>query len=309
VASAELADVNDLLRSMRFAALTLEEQRATFERGAGAAGPDAIVTEVDADGVPCEWITTPGAGPGRTIVALRGGGYCLGSLASNRRFCALLSDVTSARVLNVGYGSAPEHRFPAALDDVRRAYRFVLGQRVDPATVALAGNSAGGGLALAVLLALRDGGDALPAAAVALSPWTDLAATGASITANAATEVMLDPTGIAATAALYADADQLRHPHVSPLYGDLRGLPPLLLHASGAEILRDDAVRFAARAADAGVDVTLEVVADVPHVWHLLAGLLPEADDALLDVGVWLDRVMPGGRYWPDAAAAVPSAR
>jgi epsilon-lactone hydrolase len=120
--------------------------------------------------------------------------------------------------------------------------------------------------------------------------------TGPSIAANAATEVMLDPAGIADTVALYADPDQLRDPYVSPLYGDLRGLPPLLLHVSAAEILRDDAVRFAARAGDAGVDVALEVVADMPHVWHLFAGFLPEADDALLDVAVWLDGVMRSAR-------------
>jgi epsilon-lactone hydrolase len=288
VASAELHVLNELLRSSRLGDLTLAEQRAAMEAGAGAL-PDGMVCEtVDADGVPCEWITAGGSDD-RTIVCLRGGGYCLGSLASNRRICGLLADLTGGRVLNVGYRNAPEHRFPAAPDDVTRAYRWLLAAGTAPSTIAFVGNSAGGGLVLAALLALRGAGQPLPGAAVAISPWTDLAATGGSISSNAATEVLLDPLGIERTAAMYADVGQLRDPLVSPLYGDLRGLPPLLLHASSTEILRDDAVRFAERARTAGVDVTLDIVGGgVPHVWHLFAGMLPEADDALLDVAAWL---------------------
>jgi acetyl esterase/lipase len=283
-----LAPLNDLLRSIPFSGMTLDDQRATLEATASALPTNIDVVPVDGGGVPCEWITEAGVTPRHTILALRGGGYCLGSLATNRRICALLAELTSARVLNVGYRTAPEHRFPAALDDACRAYRWVISRGADPATVAFVGNSAGGGLALATLLALRDGGDPLPAATVAISPWTDLAVTGDSSTTNAASEVMLDAAGIADTAALYADEDQLRHPYVSPLYGELGGLPPLLLHASNAEILRDDTTRFAIRARDAGVDVTVALVDDMPHVWHLFAGSLPEADDALIDVAVWL---------------------
>jgi epsilon-lactone hydrolase len=293
VPSAALATVNDLLGSIRLSAMTLDEQRATLEAAAGSLPAGIDVAPVDAGGVPCEWITERGGTSGHTILALRGGGYCLGSLASNRRFGALLAEVTSARVLNVGYRSAPEHRFPAALDDTCRAYRWVISEGADPATVAFVGNSAGGGLALAALLALRDGGDALPAVAVAISPWTDLALTVASVITNSATEVMVDPAGIADTAALYADAHQLRDPYVSPLYGELGGLPPLLLHASNAEVLRDDTTRFATRARDAGVEVTVALLDDMPHVWHLFAGLLPEADEALLDIAIWLADHMP----------------
>lgn len=280
--------VNEMLRSVRLSTLTLDEQRAALEAGAGALPDDVVVRPVDADGVPCEWITPSGATSGGVIVSLRGGGYCLGSLNSNRRLCGLLAGLTGADVLNVGYRNAPEHRFPAALDDATRAYRWLIGTGAAPATIAFVGNSAGGGLALASLLAIRDAGDQLPAAAVALCPWTDLAATGASIVANAATEVMLDPAAVTATAGLYVDADLLREPLASPLYGDLHGLPPLLVHASSSEILLDDAVRFAARASDAGADVTLQIVEHVPHVWHLFAGILPEADDALVDVAIWL---------------------
>ena len=125
---------------MRFASLTLEAQRAAVEHGMSPVGPDVAVAEVDAGGVPCEWITAPGADADLTLVALRGGGYCLGSLVSNRRFCALLSEVTSARVLNVGYRNAPEHRFPAALDDAVGAYRWLRSTGADPGAVALVGN-------------------------------------------------------------------------------------------------------------------------------------------------------------------------
>jgi acetyl esterase/lipase len=297
--SEELELIDELLRSQAFSQMTMEEQRAVVESGAGQIPEGTSIVAVDADGVPCEWITVPGAGDGTTVVALRGGGYCLGSLRSNRHFCALLSARTSARVLNVGYRNAPEHRFPAALDDTTGAYQWLLGQGVDPPETAFAGNSAGGGLVLATLLARRDAGEPLPRCAAVISPWTDLANTGGSLVTNASTEVMLDPTGIDGTALLYADEDQRRDPHVSPLYGDPTGLPPLLIHASGAEILLDDSLRFAASAAGAGVDVTIDVVDGMPHVWHLFAGFLPEADTAMDQIGSWLAAQLAAPRSEP----------
>jgi epsilon-lactone hydrolase len=291
--SQELAGVNEVLRALRFDTMTLDQQRAAVEASAGSLPPGTTVTATDLGGVPGEWITVGPAAPKRTIVALRGGGYCLGSLVSNRRFCSLLADIGSARVLNVGYRNAPEHRYPAALDDAVGAYRWLLRTGTDPLDVVLAGNSAGGGLVLATLLALRDHGDPLPAGAVALSPWTDLAVTGASIRSNAATEVMLDPSGVLDTALLYADADQLHHPYVSPLYGDPTGLPPLLVQVSDTEILLDDSRRFVDSARRVGIDTTMTVVEGVPHVWHLFAGLLPEADESLLEIGLWLEELSP----------------
>ena len=284
----ELEVVVELLRSLDLGARTLDEQRRLIDASAGTANSTTVVA-VDAGGAPCEWVCVAGATPTRTVIALRGGGYCLGSLTSNRRFCELLGDVTSARVLNVGYRNAPEHPYPAALDDAMAAYEWLLRTGTDPASVVVAGNSAGGGLALALLMALRDRDVALPGAAAVISPWTDLANTGDSIATNAATEVMLDPAHITETAARYVDADRLRHPYVSPIYGDFTGLPPLIVHASTTEILRDDAVRLADRARSCGIDVTLELTADMPHVWHLFAGLLPEADDAMLRIGMWID--------------------
>jgi acetyl esterase/lipase len=285
--SPELVALNEMLAAVDLSAMTLDEQRAAIEAASDGSVSDAAVEPAALCGVPCEWIG--GRDPtGGTIVAVRGGGYCIGSLRSNRRFSALLADTCGVRVLNVGYRNAPEDPYPAALRDVIGAYRGLLAEGVDPATIAFVGNSAGGGLTLAGLLALRDAGDPLPACAAVISPWTDLTNSGASVRTNAATEVMLDPRSVDATAARYATADQLTDPYVSPLFGDPSGLPPLLVHVSGAEILLDDALRFAARAQAARVDVTLHVEPFVPHVWHLFAGLLPEADDALVRLGLWL---------------------
>ena len=292
MASDELVEINAMLRSQVMAAMSLEEQRDVFEGSAGA-HPDG--TRIDAGGpdeVPCEWLVPTGNTAGFTILSLGGGGYCLGSLASNRRFSGLLAEVTGAKVLSVGYRRAPEHPFPAAIEDALAAYRWLVGTGIPASSIAVVGNSAGGGLALALLLALRDAGDALPGCAAAMSPWTDLALTGDSITSNAATEVMLDPIAIADTAAMYVDPDRATDPLASPLQGDLAGLPPVLLHASRAEILRDDSIRFAEKARAAGSDVTLTLVDDAPHVWHLFAGLLPEADDALDAVGRWITEQM-----------------
>lgn len=286
--SEELALINEMLRAQPMGELTLAEQRQLVE-DAGAALPEGTrAVPADLDEVPAEWVHPTRPATLATVLALRGGGYCLGSLVSNRRFSGLLAHHSGARVLNVGYRNAPEHPFPAALDDALAAYRWLLRTGVDPARIVVAGNSAGGGLTLALLLALRDAGDALPAGAVALCPWTDLTGSGPSQRTNAGTEVVLDPVRIADTALDYAPAERHRDPLVSPLHGDLTGLPPILLHASSTEILLDDSVRFAARARAHGVEVTLEVAEGMPHVWHLFADLLPEADEAMAAAGEWI---------------------
>ena len=201
---------------------------------------------------------------------------------------ALLSAAAQARVLSAGYRLAPEHPFPAAVEDALTAYRWLIASGQPARQVVISGDSSGGGLALAALVALRDAGDPLPGAAVVISPWTDLDLGGESMRSRAAADVMLTPDGAREAADWYLAGQDARHPHASPLYADLHGLPPVLIQAGDAEILRDDSVRFAAAAQAAGVDVTLEIWPEMPHVWHIFAGLLPEADDAVQRIGRWL---------------------
>jgi dienelactone hydrolase len=192
-------------------------------------------------------------------------------------------------VLNVAYRLAPEHPHPAAVEDAVAAVRWVYAQGFAPARVAIAGDSAGGGLTLATLLALRDAGDALPAAAVCISPWTDLAATGESLRTKASVDPMVTEGPLREMARAYLGGKDARTPLASPLYADLRGLPPLLVQVGDAELLLDDATRLASRARDAGVDVTLEVWEEMFHVWHAFAEILPEAQRACERIAAWLE--------------------
>jgi acetyl esterase/lipase len=243
--------------------------------------------------VPAEWVVAADVPAGRVLLYLHGGAYQIGSPATLRHMIALISATAQARVLSVDYRLAPEHPFPAAVEDALTAYRFLLSGGADPDRIAIAGDSAGGGLALATLVALRDAGDRLPAAAVAISPWTDLALTGESLRTRADADVMIKPAGMPETAAMYLAGADPRHPYASPLYADLRGLPPILIHVGDAEVILDDSTRFAAKARAAEVDITLEVWPEMPHVWHAFAGLLPESDRAIERIGSWLKASCP----------------
>lgn len=295
MAGAELEFVNELLRSLSLAGLSVAEQRAVMERSASAPVAGTSVEAVDAGGVAAEWVVARGIDSDATLLCLPGGAYALGSLTTNRWLSSVLSEATGRRVLSIAYRLAPEHRFPAAVDDAVAAYRWLLAQGVPAARVTVAGNSAGGGLALAMLVALRDRAIALPCAGIGLSPWTDLTGSGASVTACATTDALLDADGLRESAAAYADRSQHEHPYASPLFADLHGLPPILLQASRAEILRDDTTRFAERARRHGVEVTEQLYDDMPHVWHMFAGVLPEADHAIAAIGRWLATVEGGG--------------
>ena len=288
MASEQLAAVHNLLRGFDLGDLTIAERREVFEAVAAPPPPGTIVEPTDAGGVPAEWVTAAGVDGARVLLYLHGGAYQAGSPAAARRLVALISAAAQVRVLSAGYRLAPEHPFPAAVDDALTAYRFLLESGTDPAAIAIAGDSAGGGLTLATLVALRDAGDPLPAAAVAISPWTDLALTGESIVTRADADVMIKPDGIRESVATYLAGADPRHPYASPLYAELHGLPPILIHVGDAEVILDDSVRFAAKARAAGVDVTLEIWDQMPHVWHAFAGLLPESDQAIERIGDWL---------------------
>jgi monoterpene epsilon-lactone hydrolase len=252
--------------------------------------PDDIAWEtVDAGGVPAEWVIPDDAEPGRAIVYFHGGGYATGDARSFRGLCSHLARAARARVLSVDYRLAPEHRFPAAVDDAVAAYRFAVSAGHAPDRIALGGDSSGGGLGLGTLVALREAGDPLPGAALCLCPWTDLTLSGASLRTRADEDPLVDPKILELMADAYMGSADRRSPTASPLFADLSGLPPMLVQVGSTEILLDDATRLAERAEAAGVDVTLEVWDDMIHVWHSFADLLPEARQAIERIGAFVE--------------------
>jgi epsilon-lactone hydrolase len=256
--------------------------------------PAGVRTDaVDAGGVRADLIVTPRSRADRHVLYLHGGAYRMGAPSTYRHFTWRIADAAQARLLAIDYRLAPEHPFPAALDDAVAAYRWLLKSGIDARTITVMGDSAGGGLALALLLKLRDDRLPLCAAAVALSPWTDLGLTGPSLTLNAQADPMLNSEDLPRYAADYLCGANPSHPYASPLYGDPSRLPPILIHVGSDEILRDDAVRMAARLQEAKSAVELEVWPRMPHVWHLLAPFLPEAKTAIGQIGEFIDRAMP----------------
>jgi acetyl esterase/lipase len=246
-------------------------------------------TPVEANGVPAEWTVADGARDDVAIVYLHGGGYVMGSLNTHRGLCARLSRAARARVLSVDYRLGPEHPHPAALEDALAAVRFVREGGLAPARTAVAGDSAGGGLTLAALVALREAGDPAPAAGLCISPWTDLALSGDSVETRAAEDPMVASDRLKLMADAYLAGGDPRAPLASPLYADLAGLPPLLLQVGSAEILLDDAVRVAERARAAGVEAELRVWEDMFHVWHAFAEILPEGQQAVDEMAAFLE--------------------
>jgi len=241
-------------------------------------------------GVPAVRVAPSKARPGHHILYLHGGGYIAGSPALYRHLTWRFAAAAAARLTAIDYRLAPEHPFPAALDDAAAAWRALLAEGADPRHCTVMGDSAGGGLTLALALRLRDQGEPLPAALVALSPWTDLAITGASCWLNAVADPMQNAGDLLPLAAQYLAGADSRNPYASPLHGDPRGLPPTLLQVGSDEILCDDAVRMAERMRDAGCEVSLEIWPRMPHVWHSFAPVLPEALQAIARIGAFLRR-------------------
>lgn len=232
---------------------------------------------------------TPAGAP--LIYFFHGGGYTFCSPQTHTTLVARLCRAAGARALSLDYRLAPEHPFPAALDDALAGYRRLLAEGQQPDRLVLCGDSAGGGLALALLQALRDEGLPLPAGAALLSPWVDLAADDPSLQKNAPTDYLGSPGSLRRTARLYLGQTPADHPLASPLHGELAGLPPLLLHAGGAEMIRDQVVRLARRAEDAGVDVELSVFPEMIHVFHSFADLFPTGREGIAGVGAFVQRI------------------
>jgi acetyl esterase/lipase len=250
---------------------------------------DVKVEPINADGVPAEWVSAPEAIETNVILYLHGGGYVSGSINSHRELVSRISRTSKARVLIINYRLAPEHPFPAAVEDSTKAYKWLIEkQNINPEKIIIAGDSAGGGLTFTTLLNLRDNEIPLPAAAVGLSPWTDLGITGETYRTKRKEDVMVSYDGIIFDALLYLEETDYRNPLASPLYGNLQGLPPILILVGTAELLLDDSKRFAERAKEAGVDITLDIWDDMPHVFPAFAAFAPEGQDAIEKIGEFI---------------------
>ncbi|WDR90250.2 alpha/beta hydrolase [Burkholderia ambifaria] len=242
-----------------------------------------------------EWLERTDAlaarGPGRTLLYFHGGGYYFCSTKTHRPLVFGLTKRAGVRAFSLDYRLAPENRFPAALDDALAAYRQLLALGTPPESIVFGGDSAGGGLALATLVAVRDRGEPLPAGAILFSPWTDLAGTGGTMRSNDGPDPMFAGAALPKAAKLYLGDASATHPYASPFYADFTGLPPLFIQVGSTEVLLDDSRRVADKAKAAGVPVELEVWPNMPHVWQLYAPMVPEARDALDRAAAFLRRV------------------
>ncbi len=285
MASDEMKAVIEMMRSQEGIAaegISLQERRDGMEEMQAAIPvPEDIVTkEVDIDGVPGLWVEAPGARDSAYVIYYHGGGYVMGSLSTHKELMGRISRSCKARVLGVDYRLAPEHVYPAAVEDGVKSYEWLLAQDADPASVMLAGDSAGGGLTLATLLALKEKGGHMPAGGILLSPWTDLTASGESATSRAEADPMITMSALLEIAKTYYADSNPKDPLISPVFADLSGLPPLLIQVGDAEVLLDDASRLADNAMAAGVSVQYQVWEEAFHVFQAMPQL-PESADAL----------------------------
>ena len=276
--------------------LSIEELRAAYSSVEWPMPDNTALTPVDAGGVPGEWVVAAGADPNRRILHFHGGGYVIGNIDSHRDMTAAFSHASGCAALIVDYRLAPEHPFPAAIDDGLASYRWLRANGPDgpaPASATyIVGDSAGGGLALATMTAARDAGHTLPNAAALISAWTDLTLSGESMTTRKAADPRVTKEILEAWAPLYVGEHDRRTPLASPLFADLRGLPPLLMQVGDAEIILDDTTRTAARAREAGVEVTEEVWPEMFHVWHHQWAAIPEAQEAVNRLGSFLKKTV-----------------
>jgi epsilon-lactone hydrolase len=270
---------------------SVEQMRLDWDELFWADLVPCVKEDIEVDGLHLRWIDAEGAGRERVLIYFHGGGYKMGSVVSHHDLMARLSLAAKCRVLGVNYRLIPEYGFPSPVEDAVRAYRWLIEQGIDPSHIAFAGDSAGGGLVAAALIALREQGARLPAAGVMISAWTDLEATGPSYQTRAQADPIHQRPMILALARQYVgDSGDPRHPLASPLNDSLSGLPPLLLQVGDRETGLDDSTRFAEKARHAGVEVELEVWDGMIHVFHQFANELPEARQAIAKIGTFLNR-------------------
>lgn len=253
--------------------------------------PEEVKVEtVSAGGVNCEWVAWEGVTEHRVLMYLHGGGYVFGGLDSHRDIAWRLSKESGMRVLLVDYRLAPEHPFPAAVEDATTCYRWLQDEGYKPHQIVMGGDSAGGGLTLATLVNLKNLGISKPSGAILLSPWVDLSLGGSSITTNAKSDAMLSPGSLEQMAKLYLGELDRKAPLASPLFADLSGLPPMLVHVSNTEVLLGDAERLVEKVKEAGGDAVLEVWPKMPHVFQVFAGRIPEGKVAIVKLAEFIKK-------------------
>jgi epsilon-lactone hydrolase len=299
MASPQAEAFHEQVRAFRAAAIgaadapppSLEEMRAGSAMTMEMVGvmPDGLtVTDSTTGGVTGLRIDPAGAVTDRVLLYLHGGAYVLNSPHTHRKLAGALAKTIGCRAEVVEYRKAPEHQHPAALHDALAAYRGLLASGFAPNQIVVAGDSAGGGLTVALLVALRDAGEAQPAAAGVMSPWVDLEGTGESSDTKADVDLMVDRYALKMMGELFVGGGDIRDPLAASLYADLTGIAPLSIQVGGHETLLDDSTRLAVRAAHAGVDVQLAVFPEMQHVFQMAVGMLPEADDAVARLGAFL---------------------
>ncbi len=268
--------------------IPLEQRRKGMEKVAFKVADDIGVEAVTVAGRAAEWITAPGSQTGRAILYLHGGGYVMGSLTTHRSLVGEISRAAQAAALLVDYRLAPEAPFPAAVEDGVASYRWLLEQGFTPKNLAIAGDSAGGGLAVATLISARDQGLPMPKAAVPISPWSDMTFSNESYKTRAEADPLVGSGSIGDMANLYLQGKDPKHPYASPNFASLKSLPPLLIHVGRDEVLLDDSIKLDQKAKADGVNSTLEIWEDMIHVWHAFHPMLPEGKQAIERVGAFL---------------------
>jgi acetyl esterase/lipase len=279
------ADIAARPRASEIAQMRLDSDARGLAFGLAA---DVTVQPVSANGVKAEWTSTPAADPASAILYLHGGGYVICSLDSHRHLAAEVGRASGARTLAIDYRLAPEHPFPAAVEDAVAAYRYMLDSGLKPARIAFAGDSAGGGLVVAAMLAIREAGLPLPGCGWCISPWVDMQALGGSFVDRAETDPTVQKATILMMAEWYLGGADPRHPHASPVHGDLRGFPPLLIQVGSVETLLDDSIALARKAGVADVPVDLQIWPEMIHIWHLYFPDLSAARRAIASGGLFV---------------------
>jgi epsilon-lactone hydrolase len=292
---AEIAKIREAIAA-RPRAKEIAQMRLDADARGKAIGLNADVTvqPVTVNGVQAEWTSTPDANPDNAILYLHGGGYVVGSLDSHRHLAAEAGRQAGARTLALHYRLAPEHRFPAAVDDTVAAYRHLLDSGIKPNRICIAGDSAGGGLVVGAMLAIKAAGLPMPGCGWCISPWVDMEASGQSFADRAEADPTVQKATIEFMAQQYIGDGDARHPHAAPIHGDLRGLPPLLIQVGSHETLLDDSIALARKCAVADVPVALQIWPEMIHIWHIYFPMLEAGRRALASGGDFVRNSLKG---------------